>query len=256
MTLPAERTLIVNADDFGRSPGINRGIIEAHERGIVTSASLMVHWPAAVEAAKYAREHSSLSVGLHLDLGEWVLRGDEWVPDYQRADVEDSGDVEREVQVQLALFRELTGADPSHIDSHQHVHLRETVLPVVIGSARRLGKPVRGQTRGIHYCGYFYGQMAAGQAFPEGISVQNLVQLLSTLKPGVTELACHPGYAIDFETVYREERAVEVATLCHQDIHAAIRAGQIQLRSFRQLLEQNGSPQLIEESRLEQIGLG
>jgi len=50
-----ERRLIVNADDFGQSPGINRGIMEAHERGIVTSVSLMVRWPAAVEAAAYAR---------------------------------------------------------------------------------------------------------------------------------------------------------------------------------------------------------
>src|SRR5437879_4472175 len=46
------RYLIVNADDFGRSPGVNRGIMSAYEHGIVTSASLMVRWPAAAEAAK------------------------------------------------------------------------------------------------------------------------------------------------------------------------------------------------------------
>ena len=46
---------IVNADDFGQSPGITRGVIAAHERGIVTSASLMVRWPSANEAAAYAR---------------------------------------------------------------------------------------------------------------------------------------------------------------------------------------------------------
>src|SRR5207247_11145801 len=54
------RDLIVNADDFGQSAGVNRGIIEAHERGIVTSASLMVRWPAANEATAYARRHQSL----------------------------------------------------------------------------------------------------------------------------------------------------------------------------------------------------
>ncbi|PYS69828.1 MAG: hypothetical protein DMF73_14065 [Acidobacteria bacterium] len=58
----AQRYLIVNADDFGQSPGINRGVIEAHENGIVTSASLMVRWPAAAEAAQYARGHPDLSV--------------------------------------------------------------------------------------------------------------------------------------------------------------------------------------------------
>jgi len=46
-----QRYLIVNADDFGQSQGVNRGVIAAHEHGIVTSASLMVRWPAAIEAA-------------------------------------------------------------------------------------------------------------------------------------------------------------------------------------------------------------
>ncbi|MGA2658858.1 MAG: ChbG/HpnK family deacetylase, partial [Verrucomicrobiota bacterium] len=55
------RGLIVNADDFGLDPGVNRGIIKSHEYGIVTSASLMVRWPAAAEAAAYAREHPELS---------------------------------------------------------------------------------------------------------------------------------------------------------------------------------------------------
>lgn len=55
-TSAQSRFLIVNADDFGQSPGVNRGIIEAHEHGIVTSASLMVRWPAATEAAAYGRQ--------------------------------------------------------------------------------------------------------------------------------------------------------------------------------------------------------
>src|SRR5260370_7598521 len=70
----AKRALIVNADDFGQSFGVNQGIMEAHERGIVTSASLMVRWPAAREAAAYAKKHPRLSLGLHFDYGEWVCR--------------------------------------------------------------------------------------------------------------------------------------------------------------------------------------
>ena len=81
--MPAKRYLIVNADDFGLSEGVNRGIIRAHEQGILTSASLMVRWPAAAEAARYAAQHPRLSVGLHLDLAEWVYRDDQWVPRYQ-----------------------------------------------------------------------------------------------------------------------------------------------------------------------------
>ncbi|MBA2449837.1 MAG: ChbG/HpnK family deacetylase, partial [Chloroflexi bacterium] len=66
--------MIVNADDFGFSPGVSRGIVAAHERGIVTSASLMVRWPAAVAAAAYGRAHPALSVGLHVDLGQDAYR--------------------------------------------------------------------------------------------------------------------------------------------------------------------------------------
>ena len=72
--MPEPRSLIVNADDFGQSTAINRGIIRAYEQGVVTSASLMVLWPAAKEAANYARLHPSLSVGLHVDLAEWSYR--------------------------------------------------------------------------------------------------------------------------------------------------------------------------------------
>ena len=65
-----KRRLIVTADDFDRSPSANRGIIAANEVGIVTSANLMVRWPAAAEAAAYARERPDLALGLHFDLGE------------------------------------------------------------------------------------------------------------------------------------------------------------------------------------------
>lgn len=73
------KVLIVNADDFGQSPDINRGVIEAHEKGIVTSASLMVRWPAAAEAVDYVAAHPELSLGLHLDLAEWAYQEEQWV---------------------------------------------------------------------------------------------------------------------------------------------------------------------------------
>ncbi len=77
------RCLIVTADDFGRSAAINHGVALAHERGIVTSASLMVRWPAAADAAAYARRHPALGTGLHFDLGEWVHDGSGWAPVYR-----------------------------------------------------------------------------------------------------------------------------------------------------------------------------
>src|SRR5437899_6893534 len=100
--MSGQRYLIVNADDFGLSPGVNRGIIEAHEHGIVTSASLMVRWPAAREAVNYARQHGALSLGLHLDLGEWTYRGSTWVPLYEVVPLDDSSAVAEEVSRQLS----------------------------------------------------------------------------------------------------------------------------------------------------------
>src|SRR5205085_11997778 len=66
---PGVRLLIVNADDFGLSRGVNEGIIEAHTGGILTSTSLMVWRPGAEHAAKVAAAHPALSVGLHFDDG-------------------------------------------------------------------------------------------------------------------------------------------------------------------------------------------
>src|SRR5881397_3301442 len=107
----AARCLIVNADDFGQSPGINRGIIKAHADGIVTSASLMVRWPASAEAAAYARQHPRMSVGLHLDFGEWVYRNEEWIPLYTVCSTNDADAAAREVANQLDAFHCLVGAD-------------------------------------------------------------------------------------------------------------------------------------------------
>src|SRR5713101_9724313 len=123
--MAGKRYLIVNADDFGQSPGVNRGIIEAHERGIVTSASLMVRWPAAADAAAYAQERPELSVGLHLDLAEWAYRDGEWARLYEVVQGDDADAVAKEVERQAEAFRRLMGKNPTHIDSHQHAHRQE-----------------------------------------------------------------------------------------------------------------------------------
>ena len=227
--------LIVNADDFGQSPGVNLGIIEAHERGIVTSASLMVRWPAAAEAAGYARAHPALSVGLHLDFGEWICRDGEWSQLYQVVEEADPAAVFAEVGRQLETFRALTGHDPSHIDSHQHAHRNEPARSIVLDAARRLGAPVRHFSDSVRYCGEFYGQDDSGTPYHEGIGVDGLVSLLGRLGDGCHELGCHPALGNDLETMYRTERALEVATLCDPRVRAALAALAISLRSFHDI---------------------
>jgi predicted glycoside hydrolase/deacetylase ChbG (UPF0249 family) len=229
------RHLIVNADDFGHSPGVNRGVIEAYEHGIVTSASLMVSWPAAAEAAAYGREHPNLSLGLHVDLGEWIYRDGAWLPLYQVVPPQDSTAVAEEVSRQLAAFRALVGRDPTHIDSHQHVHREEPVRSVLVEIAYQLAVPLRDCSPEVRYCGDFYGQTETGSPLPDVICVDSLVQILAALPPGATELACHPGMGNDLASMYRSEREEEVRILCDPRIRAAIITGGIALRSFAHL---------------------
>jgi chitin disaccharide deacetylase len=225
-----DRALIVNGDDFGRTPGINRGVIRAHEQGILTSASLMVRWPAATEAAAYCRDRPSLSVGLHLDLGEWRYRGGRWQTLYQVVSSDDGEAVAGEVARQLATFRRLVGRQPTHVDSHQHIHLGEPVRSVLIDAARPLSIPTRACSPQPHYCGDFYGQTGTGEPWPEGITVDTLLRILAALPPtGVTELSCHPGLGNDFDSVYRSERAEEVRVLCDPRVRAAIAEHHIHL---------------------------
>ncbi len=231
VTAPA-KCLIVNADDFGQSPGVNRGIITAHHDGIVTSASLMVRWPAVAEAAAYARKHPSLSVGLHIDFGEQILRVGEWVPLYSVVPVQNESAVRDEISRQLDLFDRLVGHAPTHLDSHQHVHLREPARVILMEIARRLGVPLRNCSREVSYCGSFYGQADDGTTVHDVISVDGLIRILETLPPGCTELACHPASERDLQTLYSQERLEELKVLCDPRVRAALIAKGIVLRSF------------------------
>ncbi len=228
-----KRYLIVNADDFGQSRGISRGIIEAHERGIVTSASLMVRWPGAEEAAAYGRNHPSFSLGLHFDFGEWRCCDGSWIKMYEVVSVEDTSAVAKEASSQLNAFRSLVGKDPTHLDSHQHVHRRGPLSSVFTELAERLGVPLRSHTLEVRHCGGFYGQTEDGQPLPDSISVEALIGMLAELPPGFTELSCHPGYAEDLDSMYRQERAEETKTLCDPSVRAAIGDMGIELCSFQ-----------------------
>ena len=227
------RALIVNADDFGRSPGINAGVIEAHEQGIVTSAGLMVRWPAAAEAAAYARGRPQLSLGLHADLGEWIHEDDRWITVYETAPFEDRAAVEAEIRSQLAAFRALVGADPTHIDTHQHLHRPEGSARAALRAiAEELGVPSRDLRGDVRYCGDFYGQGGRGQPHPGAISPENLIALIRALPPGVTEISCHPARGDDSGSTYRRERELEVETLCDPRVKAVIAEEGVELCSF------------------------
>ena len=219
-----ERYLIFNADDFGASTGVTRGIIESHCRGVVTSTSLMVTGRAAREAVALSREHPQLAVGLH-----WDVCGE----DEREFDLRDPNAVRTEFYRQLTAFQDMTGRMPTHIDSHRHVHSGDTVLPLFCEMAAPLGIPVRGDAR-VKYLSGFYAQWEWKVTELRYISLSFLQEMIrNEVLPGFSEFGCHPGYVTpDYAAVYLAERETEVATLTNPAVEETLRQEGIHLISF------------------------
>ena len=228
--MSAERSLIVNADDFGQSEAINRGVVRAHADGIVTSASLMVRLPTAEQAVAVAP--STLGLGLHIDLGEWALRNGRWRPLYRVVDLDDERAVRAQVARQLEQFRNLVGRDPTHLDSHQHVHFDNPFVSTALDAvATELSVPLRGRSS-VRYCGAFYGQERDGSPAHDAITAERLVELVRSLPLGFTELSCHPATAHDTDSIYGLERVMELHALCAASVRSAVEAARVRLLTF------------------------
>jgi chitin disaccharide deacetylase len=212
------RRLIVNADDFGLTEGVSRGIVEAHVHGIVTSTSLMVDGAGAEHAARLMNEHPSLSVGLH------------FVDD--SPDLDEPGHAPREFARQLERFRALTGSGPTHVDSHHHVHI--TRMAPFAPLVAPLGVPLRGDGR-VRYLGKFFGHPRPGEVDHDLIRPPFLLALLeSEAAAGWTELGCHPGRVTgDLRSSYGAEREIELATLTEPGLREHVEALGLTLASYR-----------------------
>jgi chitin disaccharide deacetylase len=226
--LSPTRTLVVNADDFGASEGVNRGVVQAHVHGIVTSTSLMVTGNAAEHAARLAGEHPGLGVGLHWDLDEENLS--------DPVALEDTRAVRRELARQLEAFERLMNRPPTHVDSHHHVHRRDEIAPIARQLVSALGVPLR-EEGSVRYVGGFYGQWEWLVTDLEHIGPEFLIWILrNEVDEGWTEIGCHPGFVTDdFTSVYLAEREVEVATLTDPRVQAEIEALGIRLASYADL---------------------
>jgi len=224
--------LIVTGDDFGITSGVNRGIVQAHREGILTSTSLMVDRPACEEAATLGRRCRTLSVGLHLEL-----------------DPNDAERIPAELERQLARFLELMGGAPTHVDTHHDVHHDPRILPHLLAWARRTGVPVRGYSRARHFS-KFYGQWG-GETHLEQIGVEGLLRLLDAeVREEVTELNCHPGYVEPgLPSSYAAEREEELRTLCDDRVRRAMIEKEIRLIGFRDLSVLATRTSLAEEAR-------
>ena len=231
----SDRYLIINADDFGISEKTNSGIIEAREKGVLTSASLMVLRPAAKAAAQYAASDRRFSVGLHVELGEWSYEQDQWKLIHERVNAQDSGAVALELRRQLERFRDLTGRNPTHVDSHQHIHTDAHLVPIFQEVAQELGVNLRSCGSMVQYCGAFFGADEYMTPRPEFVSSENLIHLIDQLPAGITEISTHPGWDMALESDYRDARLAEVHTLCNPTVRQAIADRGILLLSFTDL---------------------
>jgi hopanoid biosynthesis associated protein HpnK len=148
--------LIVTGDDFGLSTPVNDAIVKAHEKGILTTTSLMVSAPAAEDAIKRAKSLPDLNVGLHLVLsnGKSTLPASD-LPGLAHADgnfdnnMVRSGlkmffdaatkkQLENEVRAQFEAFK-ATGLKLDHVNAHNHMHLHPTVFDLIINIGKDYG---------------------------------------------------------------------------------------------------------------------
>jgi hopanoid biosynthesis associated protein HpnK len=150
------RRLIVSADDFGMSPGVNAGILHAHREGILTDVGLMVNGQAFDEALQLARSNPRLRVGLHLTLAQgWAAAPPAEIPLladanglFRRNPIWSGlrffflpgvrAQLRREIRAQLDKFR-ATGLPLSHVDGHVTIHAHPTVLSILVALAPEYG---------------------------------------------------------------------------------------------------------------------
>lgn len=267
------KRLIVNADDFGFTAGVNAGIVEAHSRGILTATTLMANGPAFEDAVRLARETPSLDVGCHLVLvGGWSLvEPDRPLPgsvtEMLRAVAWGRLRPYDELRAQMLRIRD-AGLRATHVDTHKHTHLFPPVLDAVARLAEEFGirwvrrpfdLPItpNGTPRGVravsrclqvvrrrfhrvleaHSCrttDHFAGFQMTGRVTPPAV-----VALLRSLPDGLTEFMTHPGHRtaeLDAaRTRLKESRALELAALTSREVRDTLTECGIQLTRFSEL---------------------
>jgi predicted glycoside hydrolase/deacetylase ChbG (UPF0249 family) len=267
------KRLIVNADDFGYTRDVNRGIVDAHVTGILTATTLMANGPAFDHAVELAKQYANLDVGCHLVLiGGVSLRNGEPLPTsvptllkrLALRSIHPYDELRAQIEKILAA-----GIRPLHLDTHKHTHLAPPVLSAVARLSEEFRIPwvrrpfdfpltgtgsipwskrvvsqglqlVRDRfhaTLSAHGCrttDHFAGFQLTGY-----LREQELAGLLASLPGGLTEFMCHPGYCSDelraSPTRLKESRERELLALTGQSAKVALQANDIELVRYRDL---------------------
>lgn len=236
----ANLRLIVNADDFGFTRGVNEGIVRGHGQGIVTATTLMAYGPAFEHAVELAQANPSLDVGVHLVLWPDGRSLPRRLPAFLAR-----GLFASPVAVEAEFCRQVekvltAGLQPSHLDTHKHVHLLPQVMRAVARVAIRfkirwVRRPLlRRQVSayGLATPDHFVGYRLTGR-----MNRQSLLAQLARLKPGLSELMCHPGlHDEELErapTRLKRERQVELEALTSPEVRELVERDAIELISFK-----------------------
>lgn len=270
----ANRRLAVNADDFGFAKDVNRGIVDAHLGGILTSTTLMANGAAFDDAVELAARHPALDIGVHGVLigGNSLLDGRPLplsVAELALALLNRTIRPYNELRAQVDRIVR-AGLRPTHLDTHKHTHLLPPVLravaqlseefqirwvrrpfdipltgaPTEIPLSKRLAsrsfQVVRGHFHTVltrHGCrmtDHFAGFQITGRLRPP-----DLVHLFRNLPPGTTEFMCHPGYCTNelrsMRTRLKDSREIELQALLDKDVRRAIEESGVELVPFSRL---------------------
>ncbi|MCX6622069.1 MAG: ChbG/HpnK family deacetylase [Acidobacteria bacterium] len=264
------RSLVVNADDFGFTRDVNRGIVDAHRYGILTATTLMANGAAFDDAVRLARENPSLDVGVHCVLvgGESLLRPGRPLPltvkDLLLAILAGKLDPCAELHAQVEKIL-AAGIRPTHLDTHKHTHL----FPPVLNAVARLGQEFRipwvrrpldfpFSDRGVPWSkralsratgllrNRFHRVLAAhgcrttdhfaGFQITGRFHTAELVDLLRQLPDGLTEFMTHPGYCTEelagAKTRLKASRQLELEALMAPETRAALTRFEIELVGY------------------------
>ncbi|MFQ5897405.1 MAG: carbohydrate deacetylase [Candidatus Methylomirabilia bacterium] len=248
------KLLIVNADDFGLTDGVSRGILEAHRRGVVTSTSLLVNRPLDVVLLAQLKA-SRLGVGLHVNLTLGApLSRPSTVPSLVGSEgkfIRDAGqvaarsrpdEIETELRAQLTAFMTLMGRLPTHLDSHHHVGRHSPIREIVLGVGKELRVPMRSQDeevrRAVRAAGLRTPDHFFGESGPDPYwATERTLAHLAALPDGVSEFMTHPGF-YDQDLAYSrygKQREVELQGLTDPAVRQAVERHGVRLCHFGEL---------------------
>jgi predicted glycoside hydrolase/deacetylase ChbG (UPF0249 family) len=251
--------LIVNADDFGYTPGVTRGIVRAHREGIVTATTMMANAPDTDGAARAAKANASLDIGVHLvttygrplspvtQLTSLLDPSGKFprLADLLRMGRPDAHEALVEYRAQYRQVQGLIGREPTHLDTHHWVHDMPPLEDALLALAKETGAAARahdGRQRARF--------RDAGVRTPDGfvrefqhtgaIHLESLLEILERIaeQGGVVELMCHPAEpdeALLKGSSYAAERGVELDTLTDPRVRKTVGRLGIELVDYRAL---------------------